>query len=316
MLSQDTLSLWLIQTLNNAIHKRINDISKRIMNHSFDSHEDREDMEHYIQNVISTELSGGLILTMTADKGELAERVFDNLTVKKRLPPSIPPSPPSMDEDLSHAFMYMYNLEHLGRISFLDLETTDLPNNNGRIIEIGIIQHDFQTKRTITYQQYINPGPDAKMNGKAFAVHNISLSKLKDYDILPLYWDEICNLVEDSYIVGFNIHKCDLPLLINERKRYGINRTFKYIAAIDIAQYYWKNYPKTLGGCYKHLVYRDMEKAHTAIGDSKACCEILSKMADHNVFPCTKEKFKKWIASEENNATYGCKIVQPCTLKH
>ena len=205
------------------------------------------------------------------------------------------------------------SLSHLGKICILDLETTDLLKNNGRIIEIGIICFNFYTEQRMDYSYRIDPGEGTYMSKEAEKTHGINLDSLKDCHALPALWNKICDIVDNSYIVGFNALLFDIPMLLQERSRYKLKRLFKYKACFDLAQIFWKN-PRTLSMAHKYYTGNNAIDAHSALGDVKSCLNILCKLQEEHFIPNTQTDFSEWINSDANKGTFKNKIITPCQL--
>lgn len=212
---------------------------------------------------------------------------------------------------------HLQKLKHLGKLCFIDLETTGLSVANDRIIEIGIIKFDLESNTVETFNKLINPGFGATMHEKAEAVHGHSLAELQQYPILIRYWPEITKMIKNSWLVGYNIQNFDIPMLINERNRNHLKEFFSYTGAIDLAQYYWKHVERnTLSACYYFMLGERFNNAHTSIGDSVACCKLLSHICDTNGLPDTESAFNAWCASSANQCNYNKKIVAYSSLKY
>ena len=106
--------------------------------------------------------------------------------------------------------------------------------------------------------------------------------------------DTIKAYLRNAVIVGFNIHKFDLPILNNEFKRVDPQfQGFDYKYALDLGQVFWKTNKKTLTNAYRFYTGGIMQNAHHAECDALACLEILPIMMEMHNLPNNIEEMHK-----------------------
>ncbi len=163
-------------------------------------------------------------------------------------------------------------------IVFFDLETTGTDIARDRIVEICLLKvlpdgsEDNKVMR-------INPGchiPEA-----ASAVHGIYDADVRDCphfaDVAAQIWD----FIRDCDLGGFNSNRFDVPLLVEELLRAGIDADMRRIRRIDVQNIYHKLERRTLTAAYKFYCDKDLENAHSAGADTHATYEVLCAQLDH-----------------------------------
>lgn len=161
---------------------------------------------------------------------------------------------------------------------FFDLETTGIDITKDRIVEISYIKvHPNGNEESKTMR--VNPGmhiPEAST-----AVHHITDEDVKDCptfkDIAPSIEQEL----EGCDIAGFNSNHFDVPMLAQEFLRAGINFDFSHRRFVDVQNIYHKLEKRTLTAAYKFYCGKNLEDAHSALGDTRATYEVLKAQLDH-----------------------------------
>ncbi|MDE5815438.1 MAG: 3'-5' exonuclease, partial [Alistipes sp.] len=73
----------------------------------------------------------------------------------------------------------------------------------------------------------------------------------------------------------FNSNRFDLPVLVEEFLRVGIDVDFKRRRFIDVQNIFHKKEQRTLVAAYKFYCDRDLNDAHSAEADTRATYEVL-----------------------------------------
>ncbi len=106
-------------------------------------------------------------------------------------------------------------------ITFFDIETTGLDLEQDRIIQISAIKY-FPDGSTKSLKQNFNPEGRA-ISKEAQEIHGLSAELLEKE---PLFRDKANIIYEeffkDSDLAGYNILNFDIPLILEEFKRIGI----------------------------------------------------------------------------------------------
>lgn len=162
-------------------------------------------------------------------------------------------------------------------IVFFDLETTGTNPIKDRIVEISYLKV-FTDGNTMEKTHRVKPvdamGRQIKSSPEAVAVHGITDEELADKPTFKELSSELDGVFADSDIAGYNSNKFDLPLLIEEFVRAGID--FKLLGRnlIDVQNIFYKHEPRTLKAAYRFYCNKDLVDAHQASADVRATYEV------------------------------------------
>lgn len=155
---------------------------------------------------------------------------------------------------------------------FFDLETTGPDSSKDRIVELGIkvISEDG----TVIMNKAKLYNPEMKISQEATNIHNITYAMVKDQPTFKQDAKKLAKLFKDKIIAGYNIMVFDMPILLNEFDRAGVEVEFsgKYIDCFKIEQ---KLSSKSLSTVYKNYTGKDLEGAHGAEADLNATHEVM-----------------------------------------
>lgn len=162
-------------------------------------------------------------------------------------------------------------------IVFFDLETTGTNPLRDRIIEISYLkvgQEGIMEENTYRVKPVDTLGRQVKSDPSAVAVHGITDESLADEPTFRELSDELWRVFADSDIAGYNSNKFDLPLLIEEFVRAGIDFRLTGRNLIDVQNIFYKHEPRTLKAAYRFYCDKDLVDAHQASADVKATYEV------------------------------------------
>lgn len=162
-------------------------------------------------------------------------------------------------------------------IVFFDIEATGLNIATDRIVELSYIKvypDGHEESQTLRF----NPG--IPISAEASAVNGI-----KDEDVAgcPSFKEKAADLAlifSECDIAGFNSNYFDIPLLVEEFIRAGINFDIGKCRFVDVQNIYHKMEKRTLAAAYKFYCDKDLENAHTAQADTRATYEVLQSQLD------------------------------------
>lgn len=161
---------------------------------------------------------------------------------------------------------------------FFDLETTGVNIHTDRIVEISCVKVQPDGSHT-EYVQRVNP--EIPIPSAATAIHHISDEDVKDQprfaDIAP----GLLRAFDDCDIAGFNSNKFDIPLLMKEFERVGIQFSLKGRRLVDVQTIYHRLEQRTLGAAYRFYCGKSLDDAHSAMADTLATYEVLKAQLDH-----------------------------------
>ena len=163
-------------------------------------------------------------------------------------------------------------------ICFFDLETTGTNPGKDRIVEIAVLKLDINNQKK---EMVWRVNPECPIPDEASSVHGITDEMVKDQPIFKQISKEIYNFIEGCDLGGYNIDKFDLPLLVEEFIRSGIDvSSFVKVKTVDVQTIFFKKEPRDLSSALKFYCNKDHGNAHTALDDTIATYEVLLSQLD------------------------------------
>jgi DNA polymerase-3 subunit epsilon len=164
------------------------------------------------------------------------------------------------------------NIQLQKPLAFIDLETTGTNIAADRIVEIAIVKI-LPGGETLRKRKLVNPQmPIPKASQK---IHGISDEMVKDAPTFKEIANEVNQFLDNSDIGGYNSNKFDIPLLVEEFLRVGLDFYTKDRKFVDVQKIFHKMEQRTLSAAYKFYCDKDLENAHTAEADAAATWEVL-----------------------------------------
>ena len=160
---------------------------------------------------------------------------------------------------------------------FFDLETTGVNITKDRIVEISYIKvfpNGQEQEKTIR----VNPG--MPIPPEATAIHHITDEDVKDKPLFKDIAKDLSHVFEGCDIAGFNSNRFDIPLLMEEFLRAGVNFDISKRKFIDIQTIFHKMEQRTLVAAYKFYCNKDLNDAHSASADTRVTYEVLKAQLD------------------------------------
>lgn len=164
------------------------------------------------------------------------------------------------------------NLQLINPIAFIDLETTGINISADKIVEIAIVKI-LQDGTKQVKRKLINP--EIPIPAQATEVHGISDEMVKDAPTFKQVANEIKQYIEGCDIGGYNSNRFDIPLLIEEFLRVGINLNMQGRKFVDVQKVFHMMEQRTLTAAYKFYCNKSLDDAHSAEADATATWEIL-----------------------------------------
>lgn len=157
-------------------------------------------------------------------------------------------------------------------LAFFDLETTGVDVAKDRIIEIAIIKV-LPSGEVEKYHQVCNPG--MPIPAESSAVHGFTDEAVKDKPLFAAIAMEVSAFLEDCDFGGFNSNKFDVPMLVEELLRCGIDIQIETRLCVDVQRIFHKMERRTLEAAYLFYCGKKLENAHSAMADIEATYEVL-----------------------------------------
>ncbi len=157
-------------------------------------------------------------------------------------------------------------------IAFIDLETTGINLGTDRIVEIAIIKILTDSSKSVK-RKLINP--EMPIPKASSDVHGILDEMVKDAPTFKQVAQELKQMLDGCDMAGYNSNRFDIPLLMEEFLRAGVEFDMRNRKLLDVQNVFHKMEPRTLGAAYKFYCNKTLESAHSAEVDASATYEIL-----------------------------------------
>ncbi len=194
-------------------------------------------------------------------------------------------------------------------LAVFDLETTGTDIAKDRIIEIAVIKFMPDGTRTDFVRTY-NPG--IPIPQEASEVHGIYDEDVKDKPLFRQDAEEIRDLFRECDVCGFNSNNFDVPVLVEEMLRCGIEIFDKNTKFIDVGTMFKKLAPRTLTEAVRIYLGENLEDAHSALADTEATFRVLLNMIErHTELAPDVESLSEFSKFEKQSKIidYGRKLV-------
>ena len=157
-------------------------------------------------------------------------------------------------------------------LAFIDLETTGVNLSSDRIIEIAIVKimpdGTKQVKRKILNPQI--PIPQGSSD-----IHGFTDEMVKGSPTFKEVANELKQFIDTSDLSGYNSNRFDIPLLMEEFLRAGIQIDMSNRRMVDVQHVFHMMERRTLGAAYQFYCNKQLCDAHSAEADATATWEIL-----------------------------------------
>lgn len=170
------------------------------------------------------------------------------------------------------------NLKLRRPIIFFDLETTGVDTSRDRIVEISLAKI-MPDGEEIVRTRRINP--TIPIPAEASAIHHITDEDVKDCPTFRQIAKSLKSFMEGCDFGGFNSNRFDLPLLVEEFMRAGVDINFRNRKYIDVQNIFHKKEERTLVAAYRFYCNKELgDAAHGAEADTMATYEVLKAQLD------------------------------------
>jgi DNA polymerase III subunit epsilon len=157
-------------------------------------------------------------------------------------------------------------------LCFFDLETTGTNITNDRIIEIAVIKllpsGEMQRKTNLL-------NPTIPIPAESTAIHGIADKDVADKQTFKDVAKEYARFLEGCDLSGFNVLKFDIPVLVEEFLRAGVDFDYSRKKIIDSQRIFHLMEKRTLSAAYKFYINEELQSSHTAEADTEASLKVL-----------------------------------------
>ncbi len=157
-------------------------------------------------------------------------------------------------------------------LAFFDLETTGVNVASDRIVEISILKAMPDGTEEIKTMR-INPGMPIPLESSL--IHGIYDEDVSRESTFKQVGEELARFLDDCDLAGYNSNKFDIPVLMEEFLRAGIDFDIENRHFVDVQNIFHQMEQRTLRAAYQFYCGKTIENAHSAEADIKATYEVL-----------------------------------------
>jgi DNA polymerase III subunit epsilon len=157
-------------------------------------------------------------------------------------------------------------------LCFFDLETTGINITQDRILEIAVIKV-MPNGEVFRKSNVVNP--TIPIPAESTAIHGISEADVKDKPTFKEVAKEYAKFFEGADLAGFNILKFDVPVLVEEFLRAGVEFDYSRKKLIDAQKIFHLMEKRSLSAAFKFYCGKEMIDAHSAEADTQATLDVL-----------------------------------------
>lgn len=157
-------------------------------------------------------------------------------------------------------------------IVFFDLEATGTNVAADRIVEICVLKVNPDGTEEIKTRK-INP--TIPIPAEVTKIHGISDADVADEPTFKAVAKGLLDFIGDSDLAGYNSNKFDVPMLIEEFYRVGIEFPMEDRSLIDIQNIFHQMEQRTLSAAVKFYCNREHIGAHGAEADVRGTYDVL-----------------------------------------
>lgn len=162
-------------------------------------------------------------------------------------------------------------------IIFFDIESTGVDPAKDHIVEISLIKVHPDGREEVKTRR-INPGvhiPEAST-----AIHGITDEDVAGEPTFPQVAKSLAAFIQGADLAGYNSNKFDIPILVEEFMRAGIEIDLSGKKFVDVQNIFHKMEQRTLAAAHKFYCGCEIENAHSAEADIRATYNVLKAQLD------------------------------------
>ncbi len=171
----------------------------------------------------------------------------------------------------------MHSLKLRKPLAFFDLETTGTNICTDRIVEICIAKAMPNGELKVKTWR-INP--TIPISAESSTIHGIYEEDIKNAPTFKELAHPIMQFFEGADLAGFNIIRFDVPMLMEEFLRIGLDFKLESRKMVDAQRIFHLMEPRSLTAAYRFYCNKELVNAHSAEADTLATFEVLCAQID------------------------------------
>ncbi len=191
---------------------------------------------------------------------------------------------------------------------FFDLETTGVNTASDRIVQIGavkIMPDGQREERNVL----INPG--IPIPASATAIHGISDEDVKGKPFFRQISKSFSRWLSGCDLAGYNSDNFDVPILVEEFARAGIDFPEEGTRLIDVLKIERNVNSHRLEDTYRRYTGQSLEGAHDALADILATVAVFEKQLEQNPnLPSSVAELEELCQGENGRVDFAGKLYE------
>ena len=155
---------------------------------------------------------------------------------------------------------------------FFDVETTGLNVIRDRILQIALIKYPKNNAEPQELTMLINPG--VPISEESMAIHGFTPEDLANEPTFAQVSKQLFDFIGDADLAGYNAARFDIPMLMEEFDRVGLEFEINSRRIIDVQRIFYKMEPRTLKAALRFYCQKELTDAHDALADVRATIDV------------------------------------------
>ncbi|MGY3052133.1 DNA polymerase-3 subunit epsilon [Pedobacter sp. UYEF25] len=162
-------------------------------------------------------------------------------------------------------------------LAFFDIEATGLNVGADRIVEIAILKAMPDGSEEVKTWRV---NPEIPIPLETSLIHNIYDEDIANEPTFRMLAKELADFFGDSDLAGYNSNKFDIPMLLEEFLRSGLDFDMTERKFVDVQNIFHQMEQRTLKAAYHFYCKEDLVNAHAAETDVRATYKVLLGQLD------------------------------------
>lgn len=155
---------------------------------------------------------------------------------------------------------------------FFDVETTGLNVIRDRILQIALIKYPKNNAEPQELTMLINPG--VPISEESMAIHGFTPKDLANKPTFAQVSKQLFDFIGNADLAGYNAARFDIPMLMEEFDRVGLEFEINSRRIIDVQRIFYKMEPRTLKAALRFYCQKELTDAHDALADVRATIDV------------------------------------------
>jgi DNA polymerase III subunit epsilon len=172
-----------------------------------------------------------------------------------------------------------YKINLTRDLVFFDVETTGLNVIRDRILQIALIKYPKGGGEPEELSLLINPS--IPISEESISIHGFTAKDLANKPTFAQVGKQLFDFIGNADLGGYNAARFDIPMLMEEFDRIGLEFDISKRRIIDVQRIFYKMEPRTLKAALRFYCQKELEDAHDALADVRATIDVFKGQLQH-----------------------------------